>query len=230
MSIELRGSVGRRSDNHEPDVRKLQKALNDVIITPQLVLDGDCGPKTIRRIERLQRGFTTSPTGRVEPGDRTLRKLNASVPALSEDWSGDSQKWSQERKLASLEARTRPKVERVIAVLADGSFRPKIVYAWRSVAVQQELVAAGHSRVRFSFHNAQKKNGTPNAYAADIIDRRWAWGEKAGKNGFWDALGAAARAEGLVWGGNWRRFPDVAHVQLLANSKLAEARRESGLA
>lgn len=85
MSIELRGSVGRGSDNHVADVRKLQKALNDVIITPQLALDGDCGRKTIRRIERFQRGFMTSPTGRVEPGDRTLRKLNASVPALSED-------------------------------------------------------------------------------------------------------------------------------------------------
>jgi hypothetical protein len=40
--------------------------------------------------------------------------------------------------------------------------------------VQQALVEAGRLTVRFSFHNAQFKNGAPAAYAADIIDRRLA--------------------------------------------------------
>ena len=107
---------------------------------------------------------------------------------------------------------------------------PKIVYAWRSVAVQQELVAQGRSRVRFSFHNAQKPDGTPNAYAVDIIDRRWAWSDAAMANGFWDALGKSAKQQGLFWGGDWRKFKDWAHVQLHSNKMLAQVRRESGLA
>ena len=52
-----------------------------------------------------------------------------------------------------------------------------------------------------AFVQAQKPDGTPNAYAVDIIDRRWAWGQEAETNGFWDALGSLAKAEGLFWGG-----------------------------
>ena len=84
--------------------------------------------------------------------------------------------------------------------------------------------------MRFSFHNAQKRNGTPKACAADIIDKRWAWGDAAEANGFWQALGAAAKAEGLNWGGDWRSFKDWAHVQLHPNNMLAEVKRQSGLA
>jgi len=124
----------------------------------------------------------------------------------------------------------RPKVERVTDALKAQGFRPKIVYAWRSVAVQQELVAKGRSRVRFSFHNAQKRDGSPRAYAADIIDRRWAWSATAKANGFWEALGNAAKREGLFWGGDWRSFKDWAHVQFHPNRMLTEVKRESGLA
>jgi len=96
--------------------------------------------------------------------------------------------------------------------------------------VQADLVARGHSKVRFSFHNAQKKNGTPNAYAVDIIDSRWAWSDAAEANGFWQALGKAGKAEGLYWGGDWRSFKDWAHLQFFPNTKLSEVRKESGLA
>ena len=96
--------------------------------------------------------------------------------------------------------------------------------------MQRRLFEAGNSRVRFSFHNAQLKIGTPNAYAIDIIDRRWAWGVGAERNHFWDALGKAAKAEGLYWGGDWLKFKDYAHVQSFSNSKLAEIKRKSGLA
>ena len=53
------------------------------------------------------------------------------------------------------------------------------------------------------------------ARAADIVDRRYGWGGPAKNLGFkfWKDLGAAARAEGLTWGGDWRSFKDVAHVQ-----------------
>jgi hypothetical protein len=146
------------------------------------------------------------------------------------EWSGNSQQWPQEKKLASLEEGFRAKVNAVLAELQQNGFKPYIVYGWRSVDVQKQLVADGRSKVRFSFHNAQKPDGTPASYAADIVDRRWGWTEAAERNGFWRALGEAARAQGLVWGGDWKSFPDVAHIQGRPNTELAAVKRESGLA
>ena len=64
--------------------------------------------------------------------------------------------------------------------------------------MQRRLFEEGNSKVRFSFQNAQMKNGTPRAYAADVIDKRWGWGDEAAAQGFWDALGKAAKAESLT--------------------------------
>ena len=230
MAVEVGGSVGRSGENRKADVRKIQGVLNAVFPATPLDVNGECDGRTIRRIERFQRRFMQQPDGRVDPGGRTLRRLNRAAPGLQADWSGDSSRWSDEKKLRSLDKRLRPKVQRVLATLQEGDFRPKIVYAWRSVAVQLELVKKGNSTVRFSFHNAQKKDGTPTAYAADIIDRRWAWGKQARTKGFWDALGRAARHEGLFWGGSWRKFKDWAHVQYFPNTKLRDVKKESGLA
>ncbi len=230
MAIKISGSVGRGGTNRKGDVRKIQKLLNAIFPATSLEVDGLCGDKTIRRIGRFQRRFMRNPDGRVDPGGRTLRRLNQAAPGLQLDWRGDSSKWSPEKKLQSLDGRMRRKVERVTEALKAQGFRPKIVYAWRSVAVQQELVAKGRSKVKFSFHNAQKPGGSPRAYAADIIDRRWAWSARAKANGFWEALGSAAKQEGLFWGGDWRSFKDWAHVQLHPNRMLAEVRRESRLA
>lgn len=171
-----------------------------------------------------------NPDGRIDPAGATLRRLNVAAPSLQSDWSGDSSKWSEEKKLASLDSTLRTKTVRILDSLRAAGFKPKIYYAWRSVAVQRQLFDQGHSKVRFSYHNAQFKNGTPRAYAIDVIDRRWAWSDDAEQNGFWDALGQAAKNEGLFWGGNWTKFKDYAHAQSFPNSKLSEIKRQSGLA
>ncbi len=145
------------------------------------------------------------------------------------EWSGDSSSWTQEKKLLSLNPSLRSRVEQVLAALRDQGFQPKIFFGWRSVAVQQELYRKGVTKVKFSFHNAQKPDGTPNSYAADIVDARWGWEKSAELHGFWTALGNAAKGAGLVWGGDWKDFRDVAHVQSRQNSELAAAKQESGL-
>ena len=228
MSVNIIKSVGRDGDNRKVDTRKIQRILN--AIYPALLLDedGNCGPKTIRRIERFQRKYMTKPDGRVDPGGRTLRRLNAAAPEMQKDWSGDSSKWSQKKKMASLDKKFKTKTTHVLDALKLERFQPKIFFAWRSLAEQQRLFASGNSRVRFSFHNAQRENGTPNAYAAEIIDERWGWDPKAEENGFWEALGGVAKSEGLYWGGNWRTFKDSAHIQLYPNTKLTDVKQESG--
>jgi hypothetical protein len=148
--------------------------------------------------------------------------------AAGASWSGDSSKWTQEKKILSMHPDLRPKVEQVVHELTKRGFQPSVFFAWRSVAVQLEIFKKKHTKVKFSFHNVQKRDGSPNAYAADIIDRRWAWSDPARKNGFLKALGEEAKKQSLYWGGEWKK-PDWAHVQLLPNSHLKRLKKESGL-
>ena len=97
---------------------------------------------------------------------------------------------------------------------------PTVFYGWRSEAVQLDLYNKKRSKVKFSFHNATQSNGVPNAYAADIIDSRYAWNDKPETKAFWDALGRAAKEQGLYWGGDWASFKDWAHVQMYPNNRL----------
>ena len=151
------------------------------------------------------------------------------APATSgSNWSGDSARWTQQKKILSMQPTLRPLVQGVIDGLAKRGFQPSIFFGWRSVAVQLEIYKKHHTKVKFSFHNAQMKDGTPNAYAADIIDKRWAWSAAAAKHGFWKALGEEAKKQGLYWGGDWKK-PDWAHVQLVPNSQLKKKKKESGL-
>ena len=162
MDVTINGSVGVGGKNGKADTRKIQKLLNAVFPATLIEANGECGENTKRRIKRFQKRFMQNPDGRVDPNGKSLKKLNAAAPSMQKDWSGDSSKWPEEKKLQSLDKRMRPKIVRVLDGLKAGGFKPKIFFAWRSVAVQREIFDKGHSKVRFSFHNAQKKNGTPN--------------------------------------------------------------------
>lgn len=231
----INGSVGSGGENRPPDVKLVQRLLRDRNIDPGPT-DGLCTPRTVQSIRGFQSAFLRQPDGLVEPSGITIRKLadgllpsDPPAPKVDGKWTGDSAQWSQEKKLESLAPAFRPPVERVIAALRAAHFQPKIFYGWRSVTVQARLYKEGKSKVRFSFHNAQLPDGTPNAWAADIIDARWGWDKRAETGGFWKALGEQVRGEGLVWGGDWASFRDWAHVQGRKNSELAAVKDESGL-
>lgn len=234
MTLGIGASVGRGGVNRTADVQLVQRLLLQQGCDPGGV-DGVCGPRTVAAIEAFQRHFAPSPDGRVDLNGPTWRKLATGAatghPAATPagEWTGDSSKWPEEKKLRSLSPQLRPKVVAILSKLRARGFRPKIVFGWRSVAVQEQLFREGKTKVHFSFHNAQLPDGTPNAYAADIVDERWAWGPEAEANGFWRALGEEAKPLGLVWGGDWTTFKDVAHVQSRQNSELAAVKRESGL-
>ncbi|MDJ0277533.1 peptidoglycan-binding protein [Sphingomonas sp. 2R-10] len=256
----ISASMGRQGINRSDDVRKVQLLLRQAGGAPGPI-DGIAGPLTIRAIFGFQQRFLTRPDGRVDPGGRTLGRLNgpaaraapAAPPAgarpaprpvspaprrpvaspppaqtVGGDWIGDSEQWSQEKKLTSLESGFRRKIVEVIRLLKAEGFRPRIVFGWRSVAKQQELFRRGVTKVRFSFHNAQTPQGVPNAWAVDLVDERWAWNEPDCHK-FFKALGRIGKGQGLVWGGDWASFRDWAHLQGRQNSELAAVKRESGL-
>lgn len=124
--------------------------------------------------------------------------------------------------LARIDVRIRAKVAAILSDLRGHGLEPMIAQSWRSVAVQKQLKAQGRSTVSWSFHNATK-GGKPAALAADIVDRRLGW---SASQDFWQKLGSSARAHNLTWGGDWRRFRDVAHVEINTLT-LAQARRQS---
>ena len=231
----ITASVGKRGINQKADVETVQRLLNERGMD-SLNIDGSCSSKTIAAIIKFQKGFLHHPDGLIAVNGTTWKKLISpavgpvtSHAVASGLWSGDSARWPQDKKLKSLNPNFRTKVQKVLDGLRTQGFKPKIFYGWRSVAVQEELVRKGRSKVHFSFHNAQLTDGTPNAYAADIVDERWGWAQGAEENGFWAALGEEARNQGLVWGGDWTGFKDVAHIQGRQNSELPAVKRESGL-
>lgn len=236
------GSVGKSGKNIRRDAVLIQELLNHKIrrLTGEkkLEVDGLVGTKTIRLITKYQSDVLKMkrPDGRVDPGGNTFKSLYDNydvappghVPKVTQDyWDGDSAKWSQEKKLQSMNFLFRTKVKAVIKALEDEGFKPKIFYGWRSVAVQLDLYNKNRSKVKFSFHNATLKDGIPNAYAADIIDSRYAWSNKPETKKFWDALGKYAKEQGLFWGGDWKSFKDWAHIQAHPNFKLRSVMIES---
>jgi peptidoglycan L-alanyl-D-glutamate endopeptidase CwlK len=232
---ELLQSVGQGGRNLRSDVETVQTLLKAKGYDPGIV-DGSCSQGTIGAIRAFQATFMTRPDGLIDPGGGSWRRLSGtgaasqatSAPTLTE-WSGDSSQWPHEKKMRSMFPEMRPKVEAVLAGLRQRGFQPRVHFAWRSVAVQLQLFRQGNTTVRFSFHNAQKRDGTPNAYAADIIDSRYAWTAAAESSGFWAALGEEAKAQSLYWGGDWTSFKDWAHVQYFPNSSLRDVKAESGL-
>ncbi|MCG3193152.1 MAG: hypothetical protein DIJKHBIC_02402 [Thermoanaerobaculia bacterium] len=81
-SASISAAVGVGAPNRAADVLTIQKMLNRVPAeeggpSPKLVEDGICGPKTngaIKKFQQKQFGFSD---GRVDPGMKTFRKLEA---------------------------------------------------------------------------------------------------------------------------------------------------------
>ena len=74
----LSGSVGRNGTNRAPDVRLVQRLLNDVRVRtsqPRLVVDGIVGPKTIAAIELYQRTNNLVTDGRADVSGKTIKGL-----------------------------------------------------------------------------------------------------------------------------------------------------------
>ena len=85
MGKSLSASVGRPARNAYEDVRLIQYLLNCVPAQRggpmrELVINGVCGPLTMRAISGFQRVLRYPADGRVDPGGRTIRALAAYDP------------------------------------------------------------------------------------------------------------------------------------------------------
>src|SRR3546814_416530 len=84
MPRTISASVGDGGANRNSDIRTIQEMLNRVPPSwggpaPALAVDGLIGPKTIgaiRNFQQIQLGTIFNPDGRVDPGRRTIGRLN----------------------------------------------------------------------------------------------------------------------------------------------------------
>jgi len=99
--------------------------------------------------------------------------------------------------LAQVHPALRPRIQLILQSLQVRGCSPRIREAWRSQNDQARLYASGQSNVTWSFHNAQDRDGKPEALAVDIVE------DGADSPAFPLMLAAAVRAEDLCWGGVW---------------------------
>lgn len=73
-------------------------------------------------------------------------------------------------RLAELFPTFRAGLARVIADLGTMGEWPRIQDAWRSPADQLKAFNAGHSKLKFGFHNVTGPNGEKESLAVDLLD------------------------------------------------------------
>lgn len=108
------------------------------------------------------------------------------------------------------------KVKQILVQLTEKGWKPRVASGLRTVEQQQEKINQGRSSL-----NDPRSSKHVQGLAADIIDSRYGWnGPAADLNfQFWNDLGEAARAAGLAWGGDWKSFKDVAHIEAIPIDK-----------
>lgn len=134
------------------------------------------------------------------------------------------------RKLGDLCPRFRPLAESVIARCVEAGQMVMIVDTLRTQVEQAEYLRRGVSQTMNSLHLPQTRcgvcceirnsDGTLGlSHAIDLAPYE-EWSRKGPDKLSWDSahpgwqiIGQAARSVGLTWGGDWRTFKDLAHVQ-----------------
>ena len=154
-----------------------------------------------------------------------MLRLSSAIVHFSEGQRKQIQRLKQRslEELNSLSPGFRKNVETILLHLEGKGWVPVVYHGSRTVEEQAEIVKAGHSKTMKSFHVehtllSKGRNGVywqETGEAADIVDARYLWAGPAADLDFqfWIDLGVLAKALGLEWGGDWKKFKDVAHVQ-----------------
>lgn len=125
------------------------------------------------------------------------------------------------RKLSDLHSDFRPLVEKFLDAVDDEGIDLLIYCTYRSDVEQAALYAQGrttkgrivtNAKAGESLHNV-KLNGNPASRAFDavpLVSGKPMWDPT---HPHWQVLGKTARALGLEWAGDWKRFKEYPHFQ-----------------
>jgi peptidoglycan hydrolase-like protein with peptidoglycan-binding domain len=137
---DIKGSVGQNGENLETDVHVIQQLLNrqDLTPLPALQEDGLCGPATIKAIRHFQARALgiQSPDGRVDPGGRTLRRLNSGPTDRGTGSNPETRQADRAMRAERVDPRVKetPVTTRIIDALVPrfGNIRAKIIGGYLS--------------------------------------------------------------------------------------------------
>ncbi len=146
--------------------------------------------------EPVKTPVSTEELGSITKGKQPMSKIEISqgieIPVQGEAIG----------RVANLNPGVAPKIRAIIDDLKEQGFNPVVASGTRTEKEQAEKVRLGYSKTMNSKHL--------HGNAVDIVDGGKGWDSSPE---FWAALGKAARKQGLEWGGDWKTFKDVAHVQ-----------------
>lgn len=124
---------------------------------------------------------------------------------------------SSEKRLQRTHPALAAAVRAVVADLSARGIVVEVVQGLRTFAEQDELYARGRTKPGPIVTQARGGESNHNfGLAVDLCpftDDKPDW---SAPMSVWAAIGAAAEAHGLEWGGQWKKFLDKPHVQLPA--------------
>lgn len=123
------------------------------------------------------------------------------------------------RSLSDLHPAMQDAAHRVLELAEAAGCTLLVTCTRRSMEEQAELYAQGRTKPGPIVTKARPGESPHNAgLAMDVVPIRAGkpvWSTKlAADRALWDAYGAAVRAAGLEWGGDWKGLIDLPHCQL----------------
>lgn len=122
---------------------------------------------------------------------------------------------SSENRLAKVHPKLAEAIRRAAARLVAEGITIEVVQGLRTYAEQNALYAQGRTKPGKRVTNARGGQSNHNfGLAVDVCP--FAGGKPLwdAPQSTWRAIGAAGKAEGLEWGGDWKSFVDLPHLQL----------------
>jgi hypothetical protein len=131
---------------------------------------------------------------------------------------------SSEKRLSAVHPKLAVKVRELFADLSALGFTYEVVQGLRTYAEQDKLFAQGRTAPGPVVTKARGGESNHNfGLAVDVCpyhNGKLDWNYRAG----FLALDAAAEKAGLMWGGDWKKFLDLPHLELPGPS-LAQCRK-----
>jgi peptidoglycan LD-endopeptidase CwlK len=122
---------------------------------------------------------------------------------------------TSEKRLSKVHPELARRVREIITALAAHGKTVEVVQGLRTFAEQDALYEQGRSKPGQIVTNARGGQSNHNyGFAVDLcpfVGGKPQWND----NSTFVAIGAEAVKRGLEWGGNWKKFIDKPHVQLL---------------
>lgn len=177
--------------------------------------DGKVGPETLAIASKA--GY--------DPGTPTIAQKP--VASTSEDhralYQGTASSQHNEAMMSHMAPAFVARLRKFIDAAARDGVELRIVQGLRTWAEQDQLYAQGRSRPGKKVTNARGGQSNHNfGVAADlspVVGGNVSWDEK-----LYQPYGKWAVEAGLSWGGNWRSFKDLPHVELIKGHSTADFR------